>query len=355
MMLMTALIVLPLLLIGGVALTALQGRTNLAGTSIAQERALQAAEAAIDVSIFLANTDALVDDDSRSGTLGNGLTWALLADDMATDGENNDNDAFTDEFDERGFEVTVTGRYASVARRLVAYVRPLTPLPEVTAAVALQDPASVLDINGASFTLDGTDHNIDGSPGTAPMKYGVEINDPGTVAGLLSGLTAAQKSRITGTGGAPSANVGSFNYDDLFAALRPVAHNLYPGGMYLNVPNFGNAATNTWRVTYFTGNTQIGGNVDGAGLVLIDGDLWLSGNFNFVGLVLVRGNIRFTGGGSSKMIRGALMVGGDAALGDVFELSGTVDVHYSAAAVAAIRKLVEQRKVLAGWREIARS
>jgi hypothetical protein len=71
-------------------------------------------------------------------------------------------------------------------------------------------------------------------------------------------------------------------------------------------------------------------------------------------MVLVRGNIRFSGGGSSKLIRGALMVGGDALVGDPFTLSGTVDLQYSSQAIQKVQALV-RRAALVGWREIARS
>lgn len=348
------LIVLPLFMIGGAMLMFMRTNGQLSARMAGDERALQAAEAAIDRAIYESNLGTLADGSPIDGTLGSGVSWSMEPVAMATDGRDNDGDGDFDETDEDGFEVTATGRWRNHVRRVVAYVRPRAKLPGVNAAVSIVDPAAVLEINGNAFTMDGNDHAIDGSPGTNPPLYGVTVNPPGTEASLLSSVTAAQESRIGGLGGAPSAAVVATDLDAAYASLQAVADNRIAGANYTSIADFGDAATEQWRITHCAGNLQLSGNMNGAGVLLVDGDLEISGNVAYVGMVLVRGNIRFSGGGSSKLIRGALMVGGDALVGDPFTLSGTVDLQYSSQAVQKVQALV-RRAALVGWREIARS
>jgi len=350
-----ALVMLPLMLLVGTStmLTNTRGRTGL--EYVNQERMLLAAEAGVDRAIYLANLGQLAVGVDYSYDLGGGIGTAFRAIDTSTDLVDNDGDTFVDESDERGFQITSIGTYRGAQRRVIAYTRPMAELPAVVSALTLEDPNGILSVAGNSFTIDGNDHKIDGSAGTSAAIYGATVANPGTTAHLISSLTAGQKSKISGLGGAPSVGTTPApNIDTLATLLEPFATNTIAGGSYNSIPNFGNASTNNWSITHCTGSLELAGNQTGAGILLVDGDLDFRGDVSYVGLVIVRGKIRFSGGGSSKMIRGALMGGGDASLDLVFQINGTVDIQYSADTLAKVSQLVG-RQALAGWREAARS
>jgi hypothetical protein len=312
---------------------------------------MQAVEAAIDFAVYRGNAGALPGNLSGSGTLSNGATWTYTAANMATDLVNNDLDGQTDEPDEVGYQIVASATYRRATRRVIVYVRNIM-IPVIEGAVSMEDPNSIVMVNGVDFTMDGRDHNVDGTLSGGPSVYGVTVNDPGTTAHLLSTLSPAQQALITGTGPSPSATTTAMNFNDTFTSLRPLAHNVITGGVYATIPNFGNVAANVYRITYVTGNVTISGNVSGAGILVIEGNLTLTGTFTYTGLVIVLGNVRFSGGGSGKMIRGGLLIDGDASVGDVFGINGTVDVQYSAWAVNRVRDMAA-RMMLSGWREVA--
>ncbi|HET6842879.1 MAG TPA: hypothetical protein VFK06_14570 [Candidatus Angelobacter sp.] len=66
------------------------------------------------------------------------------------------------------------------------------------------------------------------------------------------------------------------------------------------------------QVTYVSGSVQLTAGANGAGVLVIDGDLDVHGGLNFYGLILVRGQVTFTGGGSDKTnLNGAILAGQD--------------------------------------------
>ena len=349
------LVLMPLLLMVGtsVMLSNSRGRTSL--EYLNQERMLLAAEAGIDRAIYLANLSQLATGIDYTYDLGAGMSTTFRAVDTLLDSVDNDGDTNVDEADERGFQVTSVGKYKGKQRRLVAHTRPMAELPVFVSALTLEDPNAVLSANGNAFTIDGNDHNIDGSPGPNAPIFGATVTNPGTVAGLLSGLSGMQQSRITGAGGTPSAGTQAPpDIDALADLLEPFATNVIAGGSYNAIPNFGSAVADIWTITHCTGSLELAGTQTGAGILIVDGDLDFRGNVTYVGIVIVRGKIRFSGGGSSKVIRGALMGGGDASLDSVFTLSGTVDLQYSSQGITKVSQLLT-RQALAGWREVSRS
>ena len=71
------------------------------------------------------------------------------------------------------------------------------------------------------------------------------------------------------------------------------------------------------QITYIPGSVKLSGN-NGAGVLIIDGDLDVHGGLAFYGLILVRGQINFTGGGSQKVnLYGAILAGEDVTAQDI--------------------------------------
>lgn len=335
-----AILVAPLALVAAVGLSTMQGRGSVTAERLRQERAMLAAESAVDTVLHRLNAGTLVSG-PVTGTLANGNTFT----------------AEVTEVSPTRYHVTATGRYTGVTRRLFTWIARNPPLPAILAAASVQDPASVLEINGNAFSIDGNDTNLDGTPGGNPAVHGVAIADPGTVANLLSSLSGPQRNKITGAGGTPSARTTptAIDVNALVQQLKNVAHTVVvPGVTNLSTVDWGAPSTGNWRVTYVAGNLDLSGNTTAGGVIAVDGDLEISGNLTFTGVLVVSGNIRFSGGGSGKVLRGAMIVGGDADLEDVFQLNGSVDIQYSKQAIDAASRLSTRYRVL-GWKEIARS
>lgn len=348
--------VTPLLVLTAGGLLTMAGRRSVTVESLAQERMLEAAEAGIDAAIHAANVGSLDPDTELTGVLGPDLSYSVTATDLRADNVDNDEDGVRDEEDEAGFQIVSTGVYRTSQRRIQGWIRVPATLPTPVAAVSLQDPASVLNISGNAFSISGNDHRINGSPGAGPSLPGVSIAAPGTVANVISGLTAGQKSRITGAGGAPSVTVSPTVQDvaGMVSNLGSIAHNSLSGGSFTGVRDFGTPVSGGWRITHSAGNLRLSGNQSGAGILAINGDLEISGSISFTGLVLVTGNVRFQGGGSATIIRGGILVDGNTSVGDNFSVGGTMDFQYSSEALAGIRELVSHHRLM-GWKEIART
>lgn len=72
-------------------------------------------------------------------------------------------------------------------------------------------------------------------------------------------------------------------------------------------------------------SVKISQNIEGSGILVINGSVEIAGNFHWVGLVLCNGNLTMNGGGASNstMVRGAIV-----AIGNAIALNGAVDIIY---------------------------
>jgi hypothetical protein len=285
-----------------------------------------------------------------------GMSYSIIAADAAADGVDNDGDHVVDESDEAGIKVTSIGRYRGSARAVVAYLRPIYGFPAIEAALYLRDPWSIMSINGNAFTITGRDKGLDGRAGDAPDMPAVAIVAPGSLATALSGLRASQKENITGLGAAPSTiSTGvSVDIQGLVKQFRTRADTVLTGGSYTEIDGFGDAAEDDWRITHCAGNLTLTGRQRGAGVLCVDGDLDFGGTVSFTGIVLVTGKVSFSGGGSSKLIRGCIFADGGASGASVeaVAIDGGVDIQYSSEAIAAASQRIASI-VLVGWHEIA--
>lgn len=345
---------MPILLLAGVATTVLRARSASIQQEIGLERALQAAESGIDQLIYTANTVGLTPGIQYKGTLPNGLLYSATASDLLVDGADNDGDGLIDEPDEEAFELRVQGKYRQTKRALVAYLRPVMRLPRMPSALSLQNFLGSLngnlDVSGASFTINGNDNKIDGSPGTAPSIPGVSIVEPGQVSDLLSGLTSAQKKKIIGAGSAPSAVEVTETIDVVLLAgqAQAIAHNYLLPGTYTSFnAEYGDAAADDWQVTYVGGDLDITGSLFGAGVLVVTGNMTMLGTMDYTGIVIVTGSLKVSGGGSATIVRGGLIVAGESVI-----LNGNVDIEYSSEALAIVKQKLTGMQVVAGWREV---
>jgi hypothetical protein len=84
----------------------------------------------------------------------------------------------------------------------------------------------------------------------------------------------------------------------------------FPPGMLLNPPV---EPVNPPTITeYIPGSVKLTSAAQGAGILIVDGDLEINGGLNWYGLLLVRGKVSFTGGaGASTNLFGAILAGED--------------------------------------------
>ena len=338
-------------------ITVEQGRASRARTEDERTRAFTIAESGIDqVAILMSSNswptgtsldwssdvldndgDGLVDEGDESLT--------ATADRWWVDGRDNDGDGAIDEKDEGVARVACTVPLGTSTVTLTGWLqRQESVLPiNIPAVVSALDPNADLTFNGNSFLVNGIDSNLDGTPGSGTPVYGIAID--GAPRDVLRQLSAQQRDNVVGAGGWPSvttwAPTSSTWLTDTVAALRPFAR--------VNFSNYGGTYTATlgnWRtgdvyITHSQGSLHIGGGSTGAGVLLVEGDLEITGNWDYVGYVFVTGRVRFSGGGGTKILHGAMFVGGDVqqATGGLNStlLSGNVSLSYSTAALNLVR------------------
>jgi hypothetical protein len=161
---------------------------------------------------------------------------------------------------------------------------------------------------GNNFLVDGNDHNLDGTPGTEPAVPGIATRNDTNTQQTIGALGGAQLDNVEGLGfqagpppvpaiqTAPSgASVGQLNA--LIDSLLAQPHNAFNTTQINNSNNatFAGCALgcpSDPKISYFTANElkiRGNGNIEGYGVMIIDGDLTIQGTLDFYGLILVRG------------------------------------------------------------------
>jgi hypothetical protein len=98
-----------------------------------------------------------------------------------------------------------------------------------------------------------------------------------------------------------------------------------------NVNDFGDFED--FDVTYLdvrgsgSGKETLAGQLQGGGVLVVNGDLDITGQMSFAGVVIVLGDVNITGGGNGSHILGSLLVEGDV------KMTGTADILWSQEAV----------------------
>jgi len=86
---------------------------------------------------------------------------------------------------------------------------------------------------------------------------------------------------------------------------------------------------------------KLAGSSQGAGMLLVVGDLEISGSFQYTGIVAVLGKVVFNGGGGNKNINGTLLIGDNVSAGEL-RANGNITVQYSSQAVTRAKGLSGQ-------------
>lgn len=295
--------------------------------------------------------------------IGSGQAHVTVTD-WASDGIDNDGDGRVDDAleadyvgissvgevnvasDAHGNEIVTAARsMKTTANVITKKVRLALP---VDAAFYVDDPLATFTFSGTSFTIDGSDVNLDGTKGPAPALPG--MGTPGDPKKLSSQFSKSQKSKVTGKGGTPSVlTVADIDLVNEMHHLGSLATLIWTG----MDEKISNAAIGDYKnlvpvIAHAKGNLTLSGSAKGCGILVVDGDLVMSGNFDFIGVILVAGSVTFNGGGGKKNLHGALMTPGTIA-GTDGSLGGSVQLQYSSQAVDILTSKLSDGVELVSW------
>jgi len=345
-------LLVPMLLVVGAFSVTMTGRTNELNVEMDEERALLVAEAGVDDAIFKAQNLNLLNGQTYVRTLSAGLSYKTVVTYLQADGLDNDGDTAVDEPDEDVYQVVVTGYSRNTRRRIAAYLGPVPALDIEATAVATQNPAVEIDLRGSS-EISGHDVDLSGAS-TGTVKVGLSIESPGTVAHLDSEVTGGEESKVVGAVTAPyveSIGLAAKTVDlTVLVPLLQNAANLVLTSDRYSAYNFGNGPAGISNIAYREGNVKFAGASQGAGILVVTGDLEVTGNFKFWGVIIVLGNLLNSAG--TAEIYGSIIQGPS---GGMVQGKGTLKVQYSADAVDLANNSGATRYVaFNGWQELSR-
>jgi len=256
--------------------------------------------------------------------------------------------------------ITATGTYRS-ARKVIEALVSTPKVPAVPAALALYgpDPSTKIQVRaGSSAELSGNNYD----PPAAWPCSGASCDSPanGSVPAIAGTLTNSSQATI---GGHISGNPASTTDLAATAAVwRTLAATLAPAAD-ITLSGTQTIASNTvWGapdqpvLVYLTGNATdsvtIAGNVNGAGILLIDSNVQITGTLNFQGIIIIMRNgtleVQLTG---DSTLYGAVIADCTSTNAAIkFNLSGNARLRYSQ--VAIDRALKGSKSQVLTWREV---
>jgi len=327
---------------------------------VERERAFQLAEAGIDFGIaeLRKSSGAIPAGGSDTGTPGNGTSgsFSLSYTRGNANGIDDDGDGIVDDPDEGALtQLVSTGTFNGTERTVRVMMRRSVSVPTIVASVQFNVANPIVDLNGNAFFVSGYEHEVDGTEDlTQPALHAIAA--PTDPANIASQIPANRTDQIVGAGGTPSVvYVDPIDLDTLVEQSKAAkTHDLTPGthsNMVLGSPTPGGVI-----VAVCEGDLHLSGTVEGYGILVVDGDMLCSGELTWTGIILVRGRTVMTGGGNTKRLIGAMIVGEEVVgvLDDTqtVVINGTVDMLYSSEAVELAQQRLAMMTVLS-WQEVA--
>ena len=237
---------------------------------------------------------------------------------------------------------------------VVAEVLRTNQLSTAPGAVYLATDSDVSpNFNGNAFLINGNDQSYLGGPGPGSPVPGMSTRNQSNTSTVVGSLSTAELDNLQGLGfqntspavpsvmtsaWAPSiAQMNDFVDDILTKPHTTSSDTTITGNM-----NLGTIDPPVPQITYSTGSVTVkgAGNVEGAGVWIVDGDLEIQGTLDFAGLIIVRGQtiVKKDPGAS---ITGNATVYGSLWSQDVnFSAGGSSIVNYSTDALALANQVV---------------
>ena len=331
------------------------------------EAGIQRAANALEAGASNGFDDELLGADGSSGTSDDGIlsfgssvsfgggTYAV----QVTD-NNDDGDLFSDS--DGKVLITSIGTIDNASKTIEAiyYYQEI----DVNGALGIYGPNPTVELSGAS-EIDGRDYNVPPDfdcsgagctatlAGGAPAETGIYTEEAITQVGLISDETDSKQNVF---GGPPidedGGGVGSVSEWQNFAnSLTPdlTVDSATEGTITENI--FG--SRDNPQITMITDSaltgTHLSGTIDGAGILIVKGDLQITGTFHFEGLVIVMagGDLVVTGTGRS-ILYGSVVLAGSGASSEV-DYGGHASIRYS---TQALKYASDTMSNLSSWREL---
>jgi hypothetical protein len=204
-------------------------------------------------------------------------------------------------------------------------------------------------ING-NITVSGYDHDINGNPvATGNDLPGIAVDDPshvGIIAGSIGGAAT-----IEGTGGSPSIQdvTNEINWQEYALDVESNPDIIINSSTDLSkITNLGTVAQP--KTTFVNGDITFNKNMEGCGILVVNGNLNINGGFTYRGIVIAYENseitTKLTGNGK---VYGAMIVAGSSASLEIS--NGTFEILYSWEALQHVANLLKTRRfnILSWW------
>jgi len=232
-----------------------------------------------------------------------------------------------------------TGNAANSAQKTIELVvtAPSSVLPGADGALAMYggDPEVKLrEGMGGGVNVDGNDYPLPANFECTGSACRTTPLAPGARPGLYSTDTPEITGSLTHLDGSPPNVVGGTslhtNEDWNTFVDYILAHNLYVTDQL--------GTREQPLVTFIPNNSRYGGNLTGAGIIIVDdgGELDVSGTGHYEGLVILRGSGHFHGNGTGSIFGSTITIEHDEKTAD---LRGTVDILYSRTALDNLSKI----------------
>jgi hypothetical protein len=224
---------------------------------------------------------------------------------------------------------------------------PIT-MPQVNSAIYVSSNNLSLQMSGNNVSVDGNDHNTDGSAGPNPPMPGFGV-DNATDSSYIVNNIKPKIDRIDGAGGSPSVKTINDTTDWLalteniiFAADITLPSGGYSSGTDLGTPS-------DPKVIYANGDVHFSGTMSGDGILVVNGNLTLSGQFTFRGIIIVYGksSIQTDIVGEANIYGGTICVGKNVDI----KAAGNAGLFYSSEAInnAKLNLKSSRFKILSWW------
>ena len=231
---------------------------------------------------------------------------------------------------------------------VASVTRSNVPLVSPGAVYLATNAATHATFNGNAFIVDGNDHDYNGGAGPAAPVPGIATRSDANTQETLHSLSQQQLDNVQGLGysnGPPVIpSVATFPAAPSIAQMNQFIDDLLGRtGVVTDDDNNINGkatfgTTDAPQITHFTasGGVRIkgNGNVSGAGIMIVEGDLTIQGSLEFKGLILVRGRTNVVQDPSETDITGNVTVYGSLWTQDVnLVVGGSAIVDYSSNAL----------------------
>jgi hypothetical protein len=234
---------------------------------------------------------------------------------------------------------------AVVARVLRSNIPSTSP----GAVYLASDSPTDAEFSGEAFGIDGNDQNFTGGAGPADPVPGISTRNATNTGETVASLGATQLDNITGLGFNPGPPATPSVLTSPAAPSQTQLNQIIDALLERPyVPCADHTINNSSLCTYgTTGSPQItylnnpggvvirgNGNVSGAGILIIEGNLSVQGTLDFKGLVLVRGGTSIDYDAETMMTGDAILYGSLWTTDLSFTVGGTAIIQYSSQALA---------------------